>query len=505
MMLSQTARRLGRLRPVRSNASIGFVCNTVLLDNANNHCLTTTAPNKNNKTFNQQQDRNFSSSSSSSTPTTTTAGGSAVSSASAPSMLRRVWRSLTSDNDDYANEYKIQERKDLYYLLLITKLREVRLDNPDLEYMEAFDKAFLELEERALDDMSNVQLRYEMQDILGPQVLDVLETFDEVDQHMDKELFVEDPSGDVFSQHNYDGYKYVLKEDYEATATRLENFRSSPDLTSTDAISLKLTRSIAFLERKLGALQSILDFHGWRGGDGDGSNSRVDWASNAATDFDSEMDDFGFRVTTADEDTFSAIRRYQTINMYRAAMLKKELGYSVIALKSLVPGAGRGVFVDGTALAGSLVAFQPGPIWPLGSVRPDVEEHFQDNHNLQLSIRYDNFIIDSRRSPYTVLTRPNSNPFSLGHVVNHPQAGSLPNCQSVMLNFTQSMELKEMQRYVPNSYAVPPAWINRTFDRYIIDMHSMCLLSRRDTQEEEIAYDYRLMGTDIPRDRKSVV
>ena len=416
-----------------------------------------------------------------------------MSAAQRPSMLRRVWQSLTSDEDP-ENTYKIQERKDMYYLLLITKLRDVRLDNPDLEYMEAFDLAFAELEKRDLDSLSNVQLRYEMQDALGPQVLDIFETFDEVDQTMDKEIFQEDPPADFLSNHNFDVYKEVLKDDYDATEARLEKFKASPDLTSTDAISLKLTRSIAFLERKLGALDSILAFHGWTDREASG-----DWATSFPTDFDEDMDDFGFSVTTADEATFTAIRQYQTINMYRAAMLKKELGYSVIALKSLVPGAGRGIFVDGTALAGSLVAFQPGPVWPLGAVRPDVEENFADNPNFQLSIRYDNFIVDSRRSPYSVLTRPRSNPFSLGHVANHPQPGSLPNCQTSMLNFTSSMQLRELHRYVPNSYAVPPAWINRTFDRYVIEMHSMCLLTRRDTQEEEITYDYRLTGDDMPR------
>jgi len=424
-------------------------------------------------------------------PTTTTGGGSA-SASSPPSMLRRVWRSLTVDNnDDHSNEHKIQERKDLYYLLLITKLREVRLDKPDLEYMEAFEEAFAILEQRDLDSKSNVQLRYEMQDILGPQVLDVLEVFDHIDKDMDPQLFhTEDTdSSDVMQSHDYSVYKQVLQEDLEATAARCEKFKSSPDLASTDAISLKLTRSIAFLERKLGALQAILDFHGWS----EGREGKGDWASNFPTDFDDEMDDFGFRITTADEETFISIRQYQTINMYRAAMLRKELGYSIIALKSLVPGAGRGVFVDGTALAGSLVAFQPGNVWPLGSVRPDVEEHFQDNHNLQLSIRYDNFIVDSRRSPYTVLTRPRSNPFALGHVVNHPQPGSLPNCQSVMLNFTQDMDLRDMQRYIPNTYSVPPAWINRTFDRYVIDMHSMCLLARRDTQVRRVISSYGIM------------
>lgn len=431
----------------------------------------------------------------SSSPTTTGGGGggSKIASAAPTSMLRRVWKSLTTDNDDFVNKYKIQERKDLYYLLLVTKLREVRLENPDKEYMEAFDQAFGELEKRDLDSMSNVQLRYEMQDVLGLQVLDIFDTFDEVDQTIDEEIFQEDPPADLLSQHDYSVYKEVLTDDYEASAARLEKCKSSPDLTSTDAVSVQLKRTIAFLERKVGALRSILAFHGWVD---EGSG---DWATSFPTDLDDEMDDFGFRVTTADEDTFTAIRQYQTINMYRAAMLRKELGYSVIALKSLIPGAGRGVFIDGTALAGSLVAFQPGPIWPLGSVRPDVEEHFQDNPNLQLSMRYDQFIIDSRRSPYTVLTRPRSNPFALGHVVNHPQGGALPNCQSVMLNFTSVMELKNLHRYVPNSYAVPPAWINRTFDRYVIEMHSMCLLTRRDAEDEELAYDYRLMGGDMPR------
>lgn len=422
----------------------------------------------------------------------TTGGSRAVDQASPPSMLRRVWKSLTTDNDDLTNDHKIMERKDLYYLLLVTKLREVRMDEPELEYMDAFDKAFTELQEKGLDDMSNVQLRYEMQDFLGPQVLDVFECFDLVDKEMAPELFREDGE-DVLSNHKYDDYKTVLKQDHEEASNRLEMLRNSPDLTSTDAISIKLARTIAFLERKVGALQSLLSFHGWIEG------QQGDWASSFPTDFDDELDDFGFRVTTADEETFIAIRQYQTINMYRAAMLRKELGYSVLALKSLVPGAGRGVFVDGIAMSGSLVGFQPGPVWPLGSIRPDVEDHFSDNHNLQLSVRFDNFLIDSRRSPYTVLTRPNSNPFALGHVVNHPQAGSLPNCQSVLFNFIEAMQLKELHGYVPNTYAVPPAWINKTFDLFVIEMHSLCLLARRDMQEEEMFYDYRLTGTDMPR------
>jgi len=504
-MLVRTQRQLSRC----SWRPLGVLAAATAGSPATPSCCTTKSANGTGRGIASHPSRKFSGNSGSDIATTT--GSSSIDKAAPPSMLKRVWRSLTSDNDDHSSEYKIQERKD-YYLLLVTKLRQVRLENPDLEYMQAFDKAFEELEKRALDDMSNVQLRYEMQDALAPFVLDAFEAFDTVDSTMAPELFglVEsttntntDPAAaagedtDVMANHNYGVYKDVLKDEWEQTSTRLEEFRSSPDLRSPDAISLKLSRSIAFLERKLGALKLVIDFHGWDNSD-NSSNGKGQWVETIPTDFDDELDDFGFRVTTADEATFIAIRQYQTINLYRAALLRKELGYSVLALKSLIPGAGRGVFVDGTALAGSLVAFQPGPVWPLGSVRPDVEDHFNDNDNLQLSIRYDNFIVDSRRSPYTVLTRPNSNPFAIGHVVNHPQPGSLPNLSSVMLNFTQNMALQDLHRYVPNHYAVPPAWINRTFDRYVIDMHSMCLLARRDVQEEEMHYDYRLIGAGLP-------
>jgi hypothetical protein len=425
--------------------------------------------------------------------TTTSTSALDQKSSSPPSMLKRVWKSIWEADDSEGATLRAQERKDLFHLILITKLRQVRMDNPDMDYREAFDQAYNELDKKGLDDMSNVLLRIEMQDMLSPQVLDVLESFRRVDTSIQPEIFQEDA---LMSGHDYNDYKAVIRQDYEETATRLENLRVSRDNNNNssptkDALAVQTQRSISFLERKLGALTCLLDFHSWKDGAGG------DWAT--ATDFDSEMDDFGFRVTTADEETFVSIRQYQTINMYRSALLKKELGYSIIAMKSFIPGAGRGVFVDGVAMAGSLVAFQPGPVWPLGSVRPDVEDHFHDNHNLQLSMRYDNFIIDSRRSPYTVLTRPQSNPLSLGHVVNHPQAGSLPNCQSLMLNFLEGMQLGDLYRYVPNTYAVPPTWINRTFDRYVIEMHSMCLLARRDVQEEELVYDYRLTGTDMPR------
>jgi hypothetical protein len=438
-------------------------------------------------------------------------------------MMKRVWKSIWSSGEDSeATERTLQERKDLFHLLLITKLRQVRMDNPDMPYREAFDAAYKELDKKGVDDMSNALLRIEMQDQLSPQVVMLLESFDTVDTTIQPQVFTDDDDDTTNTNfmnhpdHDYSHYKAVIGQDYEETATRLENLRtsliSSASTTQNNKspMAIKTQRSISFLERKLGALTCLLDFHSWKDGIGDddddassiGKNNKHgkgDWAIRGATDFDTEMDDFGFRVSTADEETYVSIRQYQTINMYRSALLKKELGYSILALKSFVPGAGRGVFVDGVAMAGSLMAFQPGPVWPLGSVRPDVEDHFYDNHNLQLSMRYDNFIIDSRRSPYTVLTRPQSNPFSLGHVVNHPQPGSLPNCQSLMLNFLEGMHLGELYRYVPNTYAVPPTWINRTFDRYVIEMHSMCLLARTDVQEEELVYDYRLTGSDMPR------
>ena len=130
----------------------------------------------------------------------------------------------------------------------------------------------------------------------------------------------------------------------------------------------------------------------------------------------------------------------------------------------------------------------------------EIVDHFDDGEeDCQTSLRFDDYVLDSRQSPVTVLSRPGSlNPWALGHMVNHPPAKVFPNCQSLMLDYTESMQLADLARYVPNSYAREPGWQSRVFDQEQILMHSLCLLARRDCQNEELFYDYRLQHASKP-------
>lgn len=226
-------------------------------------------------------------------------------------------------------------------------------------------------------------------------------------------------------------------------------------------------------------------------------------------------------------------------------MLRQELGYSILCLRSSILSkgieqinddddkddensgnderrdhdyAGRGVFVDGCADAGSVMAFQPGEIWPKEyliddkrrgkyasgqAIDPTVYEHFAKgtDENYQVSIRFDEYVVDSRQSPVTVLCEPGTrNPWALGHVINHPPENVMPNCQSLMLNFTESMDLwnegtaeePPLSMYLPNAYARFPSWKSQALDFVPTKMHGLCLIARRDVSDEELVYDYRL-------------
>jgi hypothetical protein len=215
-----------------------------------------------------------------------------------------------------------------------------------------------------------------------------------------------------------------------------------------------------------------------------------------------ESDDFGYIAAGAEKDVVDAIRNYQTRNMIRSALVRREIGHSVLALKSTVPGAGRGVFLDGKAMEGSLVAFIPGEVLPkeyLTNVSTALNDYLSHDNNYQLSLRSDDILIDSRRAPYTVLDEEGSNPWSLGHVVNHPPPNVIPNCRTVMINFTEPMNLKStgLFRYVPNTYKRKPMLFGpKLFDRDVIVMHGMAIMTRRDVSNEELFYDYKFTGDD---------
>jgi hypothetical protein len=91
------------------------------------------------------------------------------------------------------------------------------------------------------------------------------------------------------------------------------------------------------------------------------------------------------------------------------------------------------------------------------------------------------------------------NPWALGHMVNHPPKGIVPNCLSTTINFIEGGKIDNFIKYTPNTYARPPTWQSKFFDANIpILMHGLCLLARRDLCNEELFYDYRLQAEKTP-------
>jgi len=181
--------------------------------------------------------------------------------------------------------------------------------------------------------------------------------------------------------------------------------------------------------------------------------------------------------------------------------------------------AGRGIFVDGFVPAGSTLALFPGQIWPKEHLLPlttntsksNTDLHdihhtdnvvdddpiiafFQNDPNHHLSLRYDDVLIDSRSSPYTVLDNLNSNPFALAHIANHPPPLTPPNCVTVTVDYTEKMMGSSgLERFVPNTYARPPNPLGpKLFERDVVQMQGFGLVASRDIEDEELYYDYRL-------------
>ena len=387
-------------------------------------------------------------------------------------------------SDDKINPKKILERRYLYFALTALRYRQLRETYPELDANDLKVKAVEDLHKRQVDEKSNVELRVEMQKMIAPQVLDIFTAFDSVDETLTLNANAES-SEEFFGSLDWESLKDILGQEEQETSNQLEQAKRTAHTSSEASQSLK------FFNIKLGALQTLLHFHELRTTPPNVTSDGVDY--------------FGMDADSTKEDNrrTRTIRQYQTVNLCRSALIRESYGYSVLSLRSTIEGGGRGTFIDGEGVTtGSLVAFQPGDIWPkehLLTSAPDVVEHFETDEDCQTSLRFDDYVLDSRTSPVTILTRDGSmNPWALGHMVNHPAPGDMPNSQSLMFDFTEKMSLRDLLRYIPNVYARPPGWQSRVFDPEPVAMHSMCLLARRDIKNEELFYDYRLQSTETP-------
>ncbi|GKZ01412.1 hypothetical protein MPSEU_001092000 [Mayamaea pseudoterrestris] len=365
--------------------------------------------------------------------------------------------------DDFENPKKLLERQYIYLSLLALEYRRLcRLASAnslstnqlahDQDKDALYEAAIEKLDERRLDEMSNERLRIELQDAIHPQVVEIIHTFQLADL-----------------------------QDQMATATD----SCSPSLTG-------------FLTTKQEAITLLLLFL-----------TRGETQAH-------RNDPFGNDTSTLAPSSLQLMRKYQTINLVRSACIRRRIGYSILSLRSSIPNAGRGVFVDGSALTGSIVSFQPGDAWPkehLLTTAPEVMAHLdEEDEHCFISLRFDDFIIDSRQSPVTVLVGNASgcNPWALGHMVNHPLHKTRPNCLTTMIDFSERMfhdlesdaagecQSHAYMKYLPNAYARQPSWKSRAFYNEPIVMHGLCLVARRDICDEELFYDYRLQSNETP-------
>ena len=125
----------------------------------------------------------------------------------------------------------------------------------------------------------------------------------------------------------------------------------------------------------------------------------------------------------------------------------------------------------------------------------NLTKYFQQDPRHLLSMRYDDILIDSRKSPYTVLDDVNSNAFAVAHIVNHPSELDEPNCSTLAIDFIDDMKLDELDllQFVPNQYKKKPMMFGpQAVDTDSIRVHSMGLVALHDIKNQELFYDYRL-------------
>jgi len=469
--------------------------------------------------------------------------------------IRRVITTLFGHDD--LTPRGIQERKDMYWIVLAVAHRKLRMGhqkrllqdatstNPlsSLVWQEESKKQLKDQMEEAashLDDKTDlnelplVRLRTEIQSFLKPQIIHLLTAAHDAEEEMVARHGGggEEEEEYVFSAEEELEYKEILLREYDTICQLLTERKEE----RIDKRGQQMTPDPSpYYEIKKGAIETALTFFDWWPED---SNIPT---KSADADEEDYVDEFGFSPNTADSEILPAMRYYHVRNLIRSSLVRRarvntdnsndentqqpHCYHSLLPFKSTIPSAGRGVFVDGYAPAGTLIAFLPGKVWPkehLQTASTQTQMQLTENDPRdQLSMRYDDILIDSRHSPYTVV----QNLWALGHIVNHPPAPAAtsaqhtasqsqsgeecnksdnvththphqgPNCGIVPINFTDRMldgnSKGTLRDYIPNEYEAPPKNKNASNDDEII-MHGLGLVALRDVKDEELFYDYRM-------------
>lgn len=218
---------------------------------------------------------------------------------------------------------------------------------------------------------------------------------------------------------------------------------------------------------------------------------------------------------------------------------KLKFGFVPVLRKSVIPGAGTGLHIDGSAEAGSLLALYPGACYMPSDLRylPDYPQITKNNE--YMIWRYDGIVIDGKAAvdndeagddgnTEEVDSSSGSNSavnvpsfreeqmectmhsFSHGHMVNHPMQGGSPNCIQFMFDMHVSRELQELRHLVPNALhstakrSIFERLLNLTIRQRVPSVSSLTsasfsstriptllLIALRDIQDEEVFMNYR--------------
>ena len=458
-----------------------------------------------------------------------------------------------------------------------------------------------------ITQMSLKRLRNEVQSYLRPQIVHLLTVARYVDNlainnmkeenndssSNDDEEEEEEEEDYIFNTNEEKMYKEMLLYEYNHICQLLLLLHDS-SITKDGG---RTPNPRPFYIMKKDAIETLLiHYNWWSTTTTTTNNNNNENHSNNNDENDTEyIDPFGFVPNKATKDVVCAMRYYQTRNLIRSFVARRTQYYpprdeknkavicdtitqiihqpptsillpppptccyhTLLALKSTIPNnAGRGVYIDGFAPAGTLLAFIPGNVWTkeqLSNITTQTQSQLGHDPRHQLSMRYDDILIDSRHAPYTVI----NNLWSLGHIVNHPpppprastetlskntntiksekwNSNNIddndddsknedidnnksqptttfhgPNCATVMINFTERMfdsddninnndnndnsSKKLLHTYLPNMYEYPPTtpYTKNIFETENVIMHGMGLIAIRDVMDEELFYDYRL-------------
>jgi hypothetical protein len=381
---------------------------------------------------------------------------------------RNIWNTFFNKNE---SPREMLERSDLYKVAIAATYRNLRSPSFRSHSKETlvsfYDEACRILEDDfKVYDLPLRSFRLHVQKLIQPNVKDSFQVFRDVDS-----LFP-----DMKEENSIEVIKFcreILRNDRDSTLKALNSLGAEADRNG----------QLEFLQLKKLALEVVFSFYEWE------SPTIVDYSGFK------DGDPFGY-IIRQNQEINKAIRYYQLLNLTKGALIRKELGFSTIGLRSTIPRAGRGIFVDGYAPAGTVISYFPGEVWPKEHITNIIATKFFENDPKQhLSMRYDDFLIDSRNAPYTVLDNDKSNPFAIAHIANHPAHGIAPNCSTVQLDFSEDMQLglEKIDTYIPNTYAkIPSRFGQEAIALEKIRMHGMALITARDVENEELLYDYRL-------------